>query len=84
MDPTFFYHGRPADLPTDGCYLLCSVFQVVFGEYIVDVMTLANKYGVADEGQLVSGQVRCMLFAARVLRCNRSLFEDMNRCKFRT
>lgn len=28
-----------------------------FEEYIDDVMALANKYGVTDEGQLVSGQV---------------------------
>lgn len=34
------------------------MLQVVFAEYIRDVMSLSNKYGVTDEGQLVSGQVR--------------------------
>lgn len=44
--------------------------QVVFGEYVLDVMSLANKYGVMDEGQLVSGQVRCPYSSAIGSSCS--------------
>lgn len=52
--------GRHVKQVVDGLLLfsLLPLFQVVFGEYTKDVMSLANKYGVMDEGQLVSGQVR--------------------------
>lgn len=49
--------------------LLFSMFQVVFAEYTIDVMSLANKYGVTDEGQLVSGQVCSSFASAFVLLC---------------
>lgn len=66
--PTFFRLGRTSLAPlshalqikTYVCHGCCHTFQVAFGEYIVDVMSLANKYGVTDEGELVSGQVRCL------------------------
>ena len=32
--------------------------QAIFGAYCERVWSLANKYGVYDEGQLVSGQAR--------------------------
>eukprot|EP00752_Nemacystus_decipiens_P006552 g5899.t2 len=46
--------------------------EVDFGEYVIDVMSLANKYGVVDEGQLISGQVE--RFGGRMLK--RSKLED--------
>lgn len=33
--------------------------KMVFAEFVEDMLSLSNKYGVFDEGQLVSGQVDC-------------------------
>ncbi|CAM9929773.1 unnamed protein product [Ectocarpus sp. 12 AP-2014] len=40
--------------------------EVVFAEFVEDMLSLSNKYGVFDEGQLVSGQVE--RFGGRTLK----------------
>lgn len=50
--------------------------KVVFAEFVEDMLSLSNKYGVFDEGQLVSGQVGCftvLLFFHRPAVLERNL-----------
>lgn len=47
-----------------GCFASLLVANVrgkaIFGHFCMDILSLGNKYGVYDEGQLISGQVRAV------------------------